>query len=145
MKHAQTRGLSRRRVEKLLAKTKSYGVAASRIEVLSRLFLGRPYTISPLIGSAEKPEVFTTSLDGFDCVTYVETVLALSRASTVDEFIEWLRRIRYEGGHVQWERRNHYMTSWIGNNARIGALRRVTPRGAATVVKERILKGLPGL
>ena len=145
MKHAQPRGLSRRRVEELLSKTKSYRSAGDRIEVLSRFFLGLPYTINPLIGSAEKPEVFTASLDGFDCVTYLETILALSRASTVDEFIDWLRRIRYERGQVKWERRNHYMTDWIRNNARSGAIRRVSPRDTRRVVKERILNAIPGL
>src|SRR6185295_1303413 len=121
MKRAQPRGLSRRGVERLLSKTKPYRTAGNRIEVLSRFFLGRPYTINPLIGSFEKPEVFTATLEGFDCVTYVETILALYRASSVDEFIKRLRKIRYEGGRVEWEHRNHYMTEWIRNNSRIGA------------------------
>ena len=144
MKHAQPLGLSRRRVEQLLSKSKSYRSAGDRIEVLSRFFLGRPYTINPLIGSAEKPEVFVTSLDGFDCVTYVETILALSRASTVDDFVERLRKIRYERGQIQWERRNHYMTGWIRNNARSGSVRRLSPRDTAMVVKERVLNIVPG-
>jgi len=145
MKRAQPRGLSRRGVEELLSKTKPYRTAGNRIEFLSRFFLGRPYTINPLIGSFENPEVFTATLEGFDCVTYIETILALSRAKRVDEFIEWLRKIRYEGGRVEWERRNHYMTEWIRNNTRIGAVRRVSPRNTETVVKSRILNGLPGL
>src|SRR5581483_7217804 len=86
--------------------------------LLSRRFLGHPYQTNPLIGSADSPEVFTASLDAFDCVTYVETVLALARARSVDEFTRWLRAIRYEDGCVRWERRNHYMTRWIRNNAR---------------------------
>lgn len=145
MEHAQPRGLNRRRVEQLLSRTKAQRTAGNRIEVLSRTFLGRPYTINPLIGSAEKPEVFTTSINGFDCVTFVETVLALARASTAGEFTEWLRKIRYEGGRVQWERRNHYMTGWIRSNRKAGLLLRWTPRDAVTVTKERMLDGLPGL
>ena len=50
------------------------------MEALSRYFLGHPYQINPLIGSAGTPEVFTVSLDAFDCVTFVETILALSLA-----------------------------------------------------------------
>src|SRR4051812_48620961 len=116
MEHAQPRGLSRRRVEQLLSKTKSQRSAGRRIESLSRHFLGTPYSINPLIGSAGTAEVFTVSLDGFDCVTYIETILALARSSSVGEFPTWLRKIRYVDGRVTWERRNHYMTQWIRNN-----------------------------
>ena len=91
MKHAQPRGLSRRRVEQLLSKTKANRSAGSRIDILSRKFLGKTYKPYPLIGSVDTPEVFTASLNGFDCVTYVETILALSRSSTVADFVEWLR------------------------------------------------------
>ena len=141
---AQPRGLSRRRVQQLLAKAKSNRSAGTRIDVLSRCFLGLPYTTDLLIGSVETPELFTISLDSFDCVTYVETVLALSRASSVDEFVDWLRKIRYSDGRVQWERRNHYMTGWIRNNVRIGAVRRVSAN-VRPVAKQRTLDGLPGL
>ena len=89
--------------------------------------------------------MFTASLDGFDCVTYMETVVALSRAASVDEFIDGLRKIRYAGGQVVWKRRNHYMTDWIRNNARAGAVRRVAPRSVPPVKKDRILDELPGL
>ena len=145
MKDAQPQGLSRRRVEQLLAKTKSHRTAGNRIEVLSHQFLGLPYKINPLIGSSDQQEIFTISLNGFDCVTYVETILALARSATVDEFIAWMRRIRYDGGRPEWKRRNHYMIFWIRNNIREGALRRVLPRGVAVTVKERTLDLLPGL
>src|SRR2546429_8109006 len=116
MKDAQPRGLSRRRIERLISQAKSFRSAGSRIEVLSRHFLGQPYKINPLIGSAVEPEVYTVSLDSFDCVTYVETILALSLSSSVDEFTRWLRQIRYENGQIDWKRRNHYMTGWIRSN-----------------------------
>jgi len=98
-----------------------------------------------LIGSAETPEVFVASLDAFDCVTYMETVLALSLASNANEFTEWLRKIRYEGGQVAWNRRNHYMTGWIRSNVRAGAVHRLAIPDARLVVKERTLNGVPGL
>src|SRR2546430_17274594 len=100
MMHAQPRDLSRQRVEKLLSKAKSNGSAGSRIEFLSRLFLGRPYKINPLIGSASTPEVFTASLDDFDCVTYIEKVLELTRASSANSFFKSLRRYRYDNGLI---------------------------------------------
>ena len=51
----------------------------SRINVLSRDFVGHSYKPNPLIGSANTPEVFTASLDGFDCVTYLETKRSRAR------------------------------------------------------------------
>jgi len=145
MKHADPRGLNRRRVEQLLSKTKRDDSAASRIEILSHHFLGHPYQPNPLIGSADTAEVFTASFDGFDCVTYIETVVALSRASNVDDFTEWLRKIRYERGRIQWERRNHYMTQWIRNNLRDGIVKPVSMPAVPTLSRERILNVVPGL
>ena len=145
MKNLQPRGLNRRRVEQLLSQTKDDRAIDSRIEVISRHFLGRPYEANPLIGSADSAEVFTASIDRFDCVTYIETVVALARASTVDGFIEWLRKIRYERGRIQWDRRNHYMALWIRNNVREGIIRRVSMTAVPTVSIERVLNVVPGL
>ena len=144
MKRAQPRSFSRRRVQDLLSAARSNRSAGDRIEFLSRQFLGLPYTTNPLIGSAEQPEVFVASMNGFDCVTYVETVLALARASNVRQFTEWLRKIRYDRGRIEWKKRNHYMTQWIRNNTRIGAIRRV-PAQVPLRAKARTLNGLPGL
>src|SRR5690349_6085639 len=146
MQHAQPRSLSRRRVEQLLSKSNSYRSAGTRIEILSRHFVGHPYQVNPLVGSADIPEVFTVSLDAFDCVTYIETILALSRAKNTDQFLECLRKIRYVGGRIRWAGRNHYMTEWIRSNVRAGALKRMSlPANVTQVVKERTLKGVPGL
>src|SRR5712692_8513496 len=93
MKIARPRGLNRRRVEKLIRAAKDERSAAGRIDVLSRQFLGCPYQSDPLIGSAEIAEVFTASLERFDCVTYLETIVALAGASDVDDFADLLRRI----------------------------------------------------
>jgi len=145
MKHAQPRGLSRRRVQQLLSETKYDRCAGSRIDVLSRHFLGHSYKPNPLIGSADTVEVFTASLDGFDCITYIETILALARASNVHDFIEWLRKIRYEQGRIRWERRNHYMTLWIRNNLREGIIRPVSMPAVPILSRERVLNVVPGL
>jgi Protein of unknown function (DUF1460) len=142
---AQPRGLSLQAVKQLLSRTKDDLSAAGRMDVLSGRLLGRCYIANPLIGSAETSEVFMASLDGFDCVTYIETVLALARASSIDGFIEWLRKIRYEQGDVQWERRNHYMTQWIRNNVREGIIRPVSMPKVPIVSSERVLNVIPGL
>jgi cell wall-associated NlpC family hydrolase len=115
------------------------------MDALSRHFLGQPYKSNPLIGTADTAEVFTASLDGFDCVTYIETIVALVRASNVDNFTGWLRKIRYEQGRVQWKRRNHYMTIWIRNNIRDGIVRPVSMPAASMLSRERVLNVVPGL
>jgi hypothetical protein len=141
----QPRGLSRRRVEQLLSKTRYEPSIASRIDLLSRRFLGHPYKPDPLIGSAHTPEVFTATLDRFDCVTYIETIVALARASNADDFVKWLRKIRYERGRIQWNRRNHYMTRWIRNNVREGILKPVSMPAVPTHSMERVLNIVSGL
>jgi hypothetical protein len=115
------------------------------MDVLSCAFIGHPYKPNPLIGSAASDEVFTAALDGFDCVTYIETVLALARASTADDFIEGLRKIRYDRGRIDWKRRNHYMTGWIRNNLRERIIAPVRARGVPIVSCDRILNVVPGL
>jgi cell wall-associated NlpC family hydrolase len=141
----QPRGLSRRRVEQLLSKTKHDRSPDGRIEFLSRQFLGRSYKPDPLIGSADTAEVFTAALDGFDCVTYIETVVALARASNIDDFTDWLRKIRYEQGRIQWHRRNHYMSLWILNNVRNGILKPVSMPAVPILTRDRVLNVIPGL
>jgi hypothetical protein len=135
----------RRRVERLLSQIRSCRSVAGRVDVLSRHFLGRPYTEDPLIGSARTPEVFTASLNAFDCVTYIETILALARSGSYDEFAKWLRKIRYEHGRVAWNRRNHYISDWIRSNAREGIVRPVPLPAGSVVVRERVLNLLPEL
>jgi cell wall-associated NlpC family hydrolase len=132
-------------VKHLLSETKYDRSTGSRIDVLSRHFVGHSYKANPLIGSVDTSEVFTASLDGFDCVTYIETILALAHATNADDFVEWLRKIRYEQGRIQWERRNHYMTLWIRNNVREGIIRPVPMPAVPIHNRERVLNVVPGL
>lgn len=144
-KQAQPRGLNRRRIDELLSIARDDRSLDRRIDVFSRAFLGRPYKPNPLIGSADSPEVFTASLDGFDCVTYIETVLALALASNARGFIEWLRKIRYERGLIQWKRRNHYMTGWIRNNTSDRIIKPISIAALPALRKQRLLNTVPGL
>jgi hypothetical protein len=142
---AQPQALRRRLVQRLLLEAKSERSTAGRVDLLSRLLLGYRYQANPLIGSADSSEVLTASLDGFDCVTYIETVLALARARSAEDFMRWLRRIRYEAGSVKWERRNHYMTHWIRNNIREGIISPISFPDVSTISRERVLDVVPGL
>jgi hypothetical protein len=73
-----------------------------------------------LIGSPKQPEQFVVRDDAFDCVTYCEVVLAAALARDVPEFETVLRRIRYDQGQVQYDRRNHYWADWCQRNVENG-------------------------
>jgi len=145
VKVTHPKGLKRREVEALLKRALDERSIAERIDVFSRRFLGYPYQANPLIGSPETAEVFTASLTGFDCVTYIETIIALARASDFDDFSEALRRIRYREGRIDWRARNHYITEWIRNNLRASMLKPISLRAVPIVRKERLLNVVDGL
>ena len=100
-----------------------------RIEVLSALFLGVPYTDLPLGDGDKGPEpgpLFRT--DGVDCQTYVETVLALANAHNLDHAKAILDDIRYADGKPSFQSRNHFTEAqWLPANARKGYLADAVP------------------
>ncbi len=138
------KGLTRTIVRQTLDRVRSVSAMGARIAIFSEQFLNCPYYKNSLIGAVDEREVFTASFDGFDCVTYLETVVALARASTPDEFIDNLRNIRYSDGIVDWKKRNHYMTTWIRNNTRTGIVRDRT-QGPGVVERRRCLRALTGM
>ncbi len=144
MKTTHPRRPDLRRARSLLALAKPHTSLPARVEAVSAALLGEPYVAHALVGSATEPEAFVTPLDGFDCVTYVESVLALARAGAPAGFVEELRALRYDGGRVEWKRRNHYMTVWVRRNARAGAVRAVAPGALGKRVEKR-LSAVPGL
>jgi hypothetical protein len=93
-----------------------------RIEVLSALFLGVPYTDLPLGDGDQGPEpgpLFRT--DGVDCQTYVETVLALANARSLDHAKAILDDIRYADGKPSFQSRNHFTEAqWLPANLEKG-------------------------
>lgn len=118
---------------------------SQRIGKVSRRLLGTPYRQEPLGGGPDLPETVSVSVSAFDCVTYVEHVVALAMSGTPAEFPRFVRRLRYRQGRVTWEDRNHYMTDWIGNNAREGLVRRLGERSGLWIVRSRRLDLVPGV
>jgi hypothetical protein len=107
----------------LVAAEQGFG---ERIARISELFLGRPYEQGALGGGPNLPEELRASLEAFDCVTYIEVVLALACASTTDQFIDAIRRIRYQHAQIDWFHRNHYMVDWAANNEECGSIENLT-------------------
>ena len=140
-----TRANRAAKAERLLDLASKEPTLAGRIDAVSARLLGARYETNPLGGGPEAAEELTISLEGFDCVTYVETVLALAQTGGVEEFVDAVRRLRYERGIIDWFHRNHYMIDWAENNERRGVIKDITA-GPEAVRKTRVLtvvKGLP--
>lgn len=109
-----------------------------RLARVSARLLESPYLGNPLGGGPETPETLVVRFDGFDCVTYVETVLALAASRAEGEFRDALREMRYRDGQVAWHRRNHYMVDWAKQNQRRGIVKDITT-GPGTLARTRRL------
>jgi hypothetical protein len=131
-------------VEHLLEEVKTIADIRERIDQISRHFIGRPYFSNPLGGGPGEKESFSSSLEGFDCVTYIEAALALALSKNEEEFTSTLRMIRYANGKVEWSRRNHYMVDWIKENEARGFIIDIT-HGSGAVEKTRLLNVVSGL
>lgn len=79
--------------------------------LIGQYFIGAPYLSNRL--SKSNPEKVYYSFVDFDCVTYVENVLALynSKGNYI-KFKENLIKIRYNDS-ISYESRNHYLTSGL--------------------------------
>jgi D-alanyl-D-alanine carboxypeptidase/D-alanyl-D-alanine-endopeptidase (penicillin-binding protein 4) len=56
-------------------------------------------------------------LKSFDCVTYIEHVLALSLGKDTNAFMRNLQRLRYADGKIDYLHRNHFfILDWLWNN-----------------------------
>jgi cell wall-associated NlpC family hydrolase len=83
-------------------------------------FRGAPY----LAGTLDAPatETLVLRFDGFDCVTFVETALALARGvaqgdASYDGFARRMAQQRYRDGRMDgYCSRMHYFTEWVANN-----------------------------
>lgn len=92
--------------------------------------LGTPYVAGTL--EDEDKEWFTINIHEFDCVTFVETLYALTR-TTLDNRYSWrdyaqnLEQIRYRGGEKgDYSTRLHYMSDWVVNNSYRGLINEIT-------------------
>jgi hypothetical protein len=137
-------GFDIRRAERALHGLSRHPSFEARVDAISRLFVDRAYLENPLGGGPGQREMFRCSFDEFDCVTYVEIVLALACSKTASRFSRTLRDLRYREGTVDWFERNHFMTEWLRINAERGVLADITT-GRESIGKTRTLSGVPGI
>jgi hypothetical protein len=123
------------RIEKLIHEAQKYPLISQRIDFISAALRGTRYLGYTLIGSPRKPEKFVVRDDGFDCVTFCETVLAAAIASNLGDFETVLKKIRYHNGVVEWRERNHYFFEWGQHNVENGICRWISMDGAVDINK----------
>lgn len=122
------------RAETLVSRAKPLGPAVARV---GELALGTPYVAGTLDAYAAaghvdlaRTEPLTLSLLRFDCVTLVESCLAVARlarrrgAPTWHRFGHEIATLRYRDGRPgAYPSRLHYFSEWIAGNARRGTVR----------------------
>jgi hypothetical protein len=66
-------------------------------------------------------------IDGFDCDTYVNTVLSLALADSSKSFKQCMKFNRYKDGLIAYTQRNHFTSiDWNLNNQKRGVLKDIT-------------------
>ena len=100
-----------------------------RLAEMSRIFLKKPYYLGALgeglSGRYDQYPLYR--VDAFDCLTFVETVLALALADNLESFKQNIKSIRYQNGQVSFVSRNHFTDlDWNENNQRQGTLSDIT-------------------
>jgi hypothetical protein len=112
------------------------------LPMVAQLFIGKPYAAGTLDTSSVEECVFTSS--GYDCVTLVESALALSRTAklgecTYERFMRQLEFIRYRGGKRDgYVSRLHYTSDWIGDNQSKRVIENITARLGGRPMRKRI-------
>ena len=116
----------------LLAKGNDSGIADANalIEFYARQLLGTPYVAHTLEADEE---VLTINIHELDCLTFIESLYALTRA-TLNHRYSWrdyaanIENVRYRGGTMgDYSSRIHYISEWIIDNHLRGNLVEVTP------------------
>ncbi len=119
-------------INQLLMKGYESGLsdANALIEFYARQLLGTPYVAHTLEGDQE---MLTINIHELDCLTFIETLYSLTRA-TLNRRYSWrdfaanIENIRYRGGELgDYSSRIHYISEWIIDNHIRGNLVEITP------------------
>lgn len=112
------------------------------IVAVGKTFLGTPYVAKTLeIGTKES---LVINLQGLDCTTYIENVLAFSlllndEKSDFENFTKKLETIRYKNGKLEgYTSRLHYFSEWIADNQTKGLVNNITAEIGGSIVVKKI-------
>ncbi|MBC7791759.1 MAG: DUF1460 domain-containing protein, partial [Anaerolineae bacterium] len=114
-------------------KQPSLGRGATRVGELAVGTPYQPFTLEEYLRSGGSPlstEPLALSLTRFDCVTLVESCLAVARVADAPSAPSWggfareVERMRYRGGERrEFASRLHYFSEWISDGENRGLLR----------------------
>ena len=100
------------------------------VQAIADNFLGKPYAEGLLDKSGTEKLIVT--LDKFDCVLFVETVLAIARGVAVQDydyqnFVNRIEEQRYINGKMNgYCSRLHYFSEWINDNQKRQTVENIT-------------------
>lgn len=108
----------------------------TRVVTIADYFLNQPYQFEPL-GEGEQGRYSTLPLyrgDQFDCVTFVDTVLAMAHSSDFTQFQQSFLKIRYLNQKIDYTQRSDWFTDleWNPHLQNLGYIKDIT----ATFVDE---------
>ncbi|WP_022836438.1 N-acetylmuramoyl-L-alanine amidase-like domain-containing protein [Salisaeta longa] len=112
------------------------------MQALGVRFKGAPY----LAGTLDAPprETLVVRLDGFDCVTYIETLLAIAQGIARQDYryASFARRLaagRYRSGRMNgYCSRLHYFSDWLRDNAGRDRVQPLTQALGGRVLKDSL-------
>lgn len=100
-----------------------------RIDWISKQFLGVPYLLGSLgEGPRARYDQFPQyRVDGFDCDTYVNTVVSLALANSLPAFQQCIKKMRYRNGEVAYIQRMHFTgIDWNQAHQQAGLFKDIT-------------------
>lgn len=104
---------------------------SARVEYISRFLLGKPYLVNPQ-GEGVDSAFDSAPLyrfDGFDCVTFVNNVLALALSHDEQSFKKNLLKINYHHATPLYENRFHFMSAdWNIQNQKNKVVQDITTK-----------------
>ncbi|MEZ2413831.1 N-acetylmuramoyl-L-alanine amidase-like domain-containing protein [Muriicola sp. E247] len=109
---------------------------------IGRTFIGTPYVAQTLETGSD--ESLVIDLEGLDCTTFVENVLALGIIGknpnpNFDEFVKKLEKIRYRDGKLKgYASRLHYFTEWVRDNEKKGLVKDITAELGGTEISKEL-------
>lgn len=113
-------GIAERVLQSLQSRARSRAATGPLVVAAAREFLGAPYRARTL--EQEGPERLVMNLREFDCMTLVESALALARCADggktgAADVRQELTLIRYRDGVINgYASRLHYFSDWVDNN-----------------------------
>jgi hypothetical protein len=125
------------KIEQLLQKASQQPKDVNIVLFFGKQFVGLPYGAATLEKS--DTERLIINLNQLDCTTFVETVTALTlchrnKKHRFADYCQALKTIRYQGGVLdKYPSRNHYFSTWIESNERLGIVTEIGPAGHSKI------------